>query len=78
MEEQILVVDSQTASRSMIIDKVLAPKGYRTAVVADAAQAQILIRDTTPQLIVLNAGDDGTNYLDALALLRQQAAFFAG
>ena len=72
MEEQILVVDSQTASRSMIIDKVLAPKGYRTAVVADAAQAQILIRDTTPQLIVLNAGDDGTNYLDALALLRQQ------
>lgn len=72
MEEQILVLDSQTASRSVRIDEVLAPKGYRTAVASDAAQAQVLVRDTVPQLIVLHAAGDGTSYLDALAGLREQ------
>jgi signal transduction histidine kinase/CheY-like chemotaxis protein len=72
VEGQILVVDSQATSRSKIVDEVLAPKGYRTAVAADAAQAQILIRDATPQLIVLNADCVGSGYLDALATLRQQ------
>ena len=72
MEEQILVLDSQSASRPIRIDEVLAPKGYRTAVATDAAQAQVLLRDTIPQLIVLHADGDGGGYLDALANLREQ------
>lgn len=72
MEEQILVLDSQTASRSVRIDDVLAPKGYRTAVASDAAQAHILIHDNAPQLVVVHADGDDAAYLDALAGLREE------
>jgi CheY-like chemotaxis protein len=66
----ILVVDDNSTNRKLVSD-VLECEGYRMLKASDAEEAQEIIRDTPPDLILMDIALPG---MDGLTLTRQLKA----
>ena len=71
-QEQILVIDDQTASRAFIVDTLSSTQGYRAIVAGDAGQALQKAVDIRPDLIVLNGASATLGGLGVLESLRER------
>ena len=72
MEAHILVVEDDTATRDLLAAN-LRDAGYRVACAADAAEAEVRLREGRPHLALLDWGLPGTSGLMLLRQLRGDA-----
>lgn len=71
-ENKILVVDDDNELRATIIE-VLRHEGFRSMEAGNAADALALLRDASPDLVLLDMVMPGMDGMAALPLIRQQA-----